>query len=107
MRQLGSTTFPAMTAAQCRAAHRRAMPRRCSTDPRLPDLIAGQDRLITRGQAIDHGLTARVIAYRLAEHIWQLVLPGVYVTTSGEVTRRQRLVAALLYAGPQSAVDAA
>jgi hypothetical protein len=81
------------------------MPRRCATDPHLPFLIAGQDYVIERHQALGHGLTARAITYRLESDQWQLLLPGVYLTHPGEASRRQRLVAALLYAGPNAAID--
>jgi hypothetical protein len=83
------------------------MPRRCETDPRLPFLIAGQDGVPHRSQALAGGLTPRAIGYRLSKHQWRLVLPDVYLTHPGDPTRRQRLVAALLYAGPKAAVDGA
>jgi hypothetical protein len=83
------------------------MPRRCATDPRLPFLISGQDYVLHRDQALGYGLTARAIAHRLGQDQWQLLLPDVYLTHSGEATRRQRLVAALLYAGPAAAIDGA
>jgi hypothetical protein len=34
------------------------------------------------------------------------MLPNVYLTHPGEPTRRQKLIAALLYAGPEAAIDA-
>ncbi len=83
------------------------MPRRCATHPLLPYVIAGQDHLIHRDEAVVCGLTPRAIADRLARGQWQLVLPDVYMTHPGEPSRRQRLVAALLYAGPQAAIDGA
>jgi hypothetical protein len=83
------------------------MPRRCETDTRLPFLIAGQDGALHRAQALAGGLTPRAIGYRLGEGQWQLLLPDVYLTHPGEASRRQRLVAALLYAGPNAAVDGA
>jgi hypothetical protein len=83
------------------------MPRRCDTDSRLPFLIAGQDGVLHREQALGCGLTPRAIGYRLGVGQWQLLLPDVYLTHPGEASRRQRLVAALLYAGPTSAIDGA
>src|SRR5437764_971370 len=37
---------------------------------------------------------------------WQRLLPGVYLTHVGNPSRRQKLIAALLYAGNDSAIDA-
>src|SRR4051794_25547457 len=82
------------------------MPRRCLVLPALDAHVAAQDGVLTREQGLAHGLTPRAIAYRLACGAWQGVLPGVYVTHSGVPTRRQRLVAALLFAGPTAAIDA-
>src|SRR4051794_37778692 len=81
------------------------MPRRCPTDDRLPALLAAQDFVIHRDQAVALGLTAGAITYRLRWEHWQVLLPDVYLTISGEASRRQMLVAALLYAGPESAID--
>ncbi|HVS67739.1 MAG TPA: hypothetical protein VHE56_04255 [Mycobacteriales bacterium] len=83
------------------------MPRRCATDPRLPGLIAAQDHLLHRDQALAAGLTPRAIGHRLQEGQWRLLLPDVYLTHPGEPSRRQLLGAALLYAGPEAAVDGA
>lgn len=83
------------------------MPRRCATDPYLTALIRGQDYVLHRDQGLAHGLTPRAIAYRLAHEQWQLLLPDVYLTHPGEPSRRQQLLAALLYAGPNAAVDGA
>jgi hypothetical protein len=52
------------------------------------------------------GLTRGAIDRRLQDRHWQRVLPSVYLSGPGAATRRQRLVAALLWAGPGSAVDA-
>jgi hypothetical protein len=81
------------------------MPRRCATSSELPGLIAGQDFVLHRGQALDHGLSARAIAHRLETNRWRAVLPEVYLTHPGTPSRRQMLVAALLFAGPESAID--
>jgi hypothetical protein len=81
------------------------MPRRCVTDHRLPGLIAHQDYVVHRDQALAAGLSAASISYRLRSGQWQLLLPDVYLTHPGEPARRQRLVAALLFAGPDSAID--
>jgi hypothetical protein len=70
-------------------------------------LIRAQDWVIHRDQALRAGLTRRAIDHRLSTGGWQVVLRGVYVTHPGEPSRRQLLIAAQLYAGPRSAIDAA
>lgn len=47
------------------------------------------------------------IDHRLRADQWRLLLPDVYLTHPGEPSRRQMLIAALLYAGPASAIDGA
>jgi hypothetical protein len=83
------------------------MPPRCDTDPRLPGLLRSQDHLLHRAQAITAGLTHDAIRHRLETRQWQAILPAVYLTAPTEPTRRQLLIAALLYAGPAGAVDGA
>jgi hypothetical protein len=83
------------------------MPRRCEIHPRFPYLLAAQDFLIHRGQALAAGFTPRAIEYRLSTGQWQQLLPGVYLVAPGEASRRQMLIAAQLWAGPASAIDAA
>ncbi len=82
------------------------VPRPCVTDPRLPGLIAAQDWVLHQDQAVAMGLTRKAVYHRVADGRWRLLLPGVYLCHPGEPTRRQRLVAALLYAGLGAAVDA-
>ncbi len=68
-------------------------------------LIARQNGLITRAQALSCGLTKQALRVRLrAEGPWQVLLPGVYAAVTGAVTTEQREIAALLYAGPRSAI---
>jgi hypothetical protein len=81
------------------------MPPRLDTNPRLPGLILTQDHVLGRMQALDVGLTTNAIEHRLKSRQWQRMLPGVYLTAPTEPSRRQMLVAALVYAGPQSAID--
>ncbi len=51
------------------------------------------------------GLTDSGVRHRLqAGGRWQVLLPGVYLTVTGEPTRLQRDMAALLYVGPSSAI---
>jgi len=66
-------------------------------------LIAHQDRVLSRTQAHDCGVTPGGIQHRTRrDGPWQRLLPGVYLTTSGVATSRQLEVGALLYAGPGS-----
>jgi hypothetical protein len=83
------------------------MPRRCRVHAHLAAVLAGQDHLVTREQALAMGITEASIQHRIRTRQWRLVLPNVYLTHAGEATQRQRLVAALLHAGPSSAIDAA
>jgi hypothetical protein len=83
------------------------MPYKCPIDPLLPALLSSQDLVIHRDQALAHGLTPRAVKYRLQTRQWQVLLPQVYLSHPGEPSRRQMLVAALLYAGPAAAIDAA
>src|SRR5271154_6764139 len=45
------------------------------------------------------GMTAAMIKFRVQSGRWRPVYPGVYATFSGELSRRARIWAALLYAG--------
>jgi hypothetical protein len=83
------------------------MPRRCETDPLLSALLIFQDHVLSRDQSLSHGVTRESIRYRLRCGKWQLLLPDVYLTHEGEPSRRQLLIAALLYAGEEAAIDGA
>jgi hypothetical protein len=68
-------------------------------------LIARQNGLITRAQALSCGLTDQALRGRIrADGPWQVLIPGVYATSTGAVTAEQKEIAALLYAGPRSAI---
>jgi hypothetical protein len=68
-------------------------------------LLAGQRSVVSRKQAALLGVTRHGLAHRLRPGgSWQRLLPGVYLTTTGEPTDAQRQVAALLYAGPDSLI---
>jgi hypothetical protein len=83
------------------------MPQRCPTDPLLSALLLFQDFVIHRDQALAHGLTPRAVKHRLATAEWRLLLPKVYIAQRAEPSRRQMLIGALLFAGPDAAIDAA
>lgn len=70
----------------------------------LRRLLDRQHGLATRRQLLDAGLTRSAVSWRLGRS-WQSVLPGVIATDRGEVTGPRRLVASLLYAGPEAALS--
>jgi len=70
----------------------------------LGRLLAGQDYVLHRDQAVAAGMSRSALRHRFATG-WRPLLPGVYLTHPGEPSRRQRLVAGLLYAGPDAAID--
>jgi hypothetical protein len=68
-------------------------------------LAASQYGVITRAEAGLCGLTPRMLEHRIRPAgPWQRLLPGVYVTQTGEPSRDQLLMAALRYAGDGSMV---
>lgn len=66
-------------------------------------LATEQAGLVTRRQCLDHGMPAAQIT-RLARIAGrgQVVLPSIYILTTGPLSRRQQLVAALLHGGPEA-----
>ena len=73
--------------------------------PRWQELALRQDRVLSRRQGLLGGLSEDAWQWRLDLGSWQAVLPGVAVTHSGPVTERQRIWAAVLYAGTGAAVS--
>lgn len=74
---------------------------------RLPtDRLAGsQFGAISRAQALECGLTPRSLHHLIRPGgRWRRILPGVYLTSTGEPGLDQRLMAALLYAGDGSII---
>ena len=67
----------------------------------LRDLCAGQRGVVTRTQLLDGGLTPAAVRWH-AGRGWRVLLPSVYLLGRDEPTADQRLVAALLWAGPRS-----
>ncbi len=74
------------------------MPRTAQFDRRaLAGLAAKQHGVIARGQALECGMTARVVDYRIrGGGPWQTLLPGVYLTHAGRPADEQREMAVLL-----------
>lgn len=65
----------------------------------LQDLLNLQHGVLSRQQALRHGVTYGAVKARVAKGIWQRVHYGVYVTFSGELTRQSLLWAGVLRAG--------
>jgi hypothetical protein len=81
------------------------MPRTLPIGPALAELRRQQDGVLSTLQLADHGWHRSAAHRRCRDGRWQWLLPGVLLTLSGTPTRRQRVIAAHLWAGPLSAVD--
>jgi len=81
------------------------MSRTIATHLELLPLLAAQDYVVSRRQAMHHGMSRGQIDDRLASRAWQVLLPAVYLVTAGSPTRRQKMIGALLWAGPDAAID--
>ena len=85
------------------------MPVTCVYDrAELAKVLHYQHGVITRLQALACGMSEKAIRHALRKpNGWRAMLPGVYLTVSGEPTTDQRDAAALLYAGPGSLLTGA
>lgn len=63
------------------------------------DLLEEQYGVVSRPQALAHGMTDEAIKSRIRGNRWQRLYSGVYATFSGDPLRQARLWAALLKAG--------
>ncbi len=70
-------------------------------DDSLSDLMERQHGLASRAQLLTCGVTRDALRWRLGR-TWQAVHPGVVATFTGNLSPRQRLIAAQLYAGPHA-----
>jgi hypothetical protein len=84
-------------------AVRTALPR-SEIPPSLAAAIVSQNDVVSRSQLNAAGIDDKAMSRRVRAGVWQRVLPGIYVVTSGALTRDQRFIAASLYAGDQSQV---
>jgi hypothetical protein len=82
------------------------VPRRSVFDQgRLSRAIDAQHEVVSRGQALSCGIPhSTITSWSRPGGKWQRLLPGVYLTVTGKPTPQQRLMAALLYAGPHSVI---
>jgi hypothetical protein len=69
-------------------------------DDLLGQLLAAQQGLILRGQALALGLTDEAIAWRVSRGFWRRIFRGLYATFPGAPSDAQRLIAAALLGGP-------
>jgi hypothetical protein len=69
------------------------------------ELLARQDGIIGRSQALEFGLSPDSMRNRVRAADWQRIQRGVYATFSGEMTREAQLWAALLRAGPAAVLS--
>jgi hypothetical protein len=75
---------------------------------RVNGILREQFGIIGRSQALDCGLSRSAIDHRVRQdERWRRLLPGIYATTSGDVTPDQRAMAALLHAGTQGVITGA
>jgi hypothetical protein len=76
-----------------------------SDDERAEWLLVSQRGVLGRAQVLSLGMTSQALRYRIRPGgPWQRLLPGVYLTATGEPTQAQREMAALLYAGQPSII---
>src|SRR5262249_50636219 len=74
----------------------------------LAATLARQYQVISRSQAVAHGMTSSALRQRLRPGgPWQRLLPGVFLAVTGTPTTEQPSGAALLYAGTGGLVTGA
>jgi len=70
--------------------------------PELATLVQAQAGLVARRQLTAHGIDWDRVDHQIAARRWVERTPRVISTTTGELTREQRLWLAVLHAGPRS-----
>lgn len=80
------------------------MPRTSSRDRLVRDVADTQLGLITAAQLTEIGVHSATTSRRALGGMWTRVLPGVHLVDGGNPSRRQRELAALLYAGSPAAL---
>lgn len=74
-------------------------------DRALAGFQVGQRGVLSRAQALQCGLTANGLQHRLRrDGPWQRLLPGIYLTVTGQPTWEQQQIAAVLHAGPDGLI---
>lgn len=71
----------------------------------LTPILLRQHNVVTGRQALAAGFTSAAVRHRVRpDGPWQVLLPGVYLTLTGQASLDQRHMAALLYGGPRSVI---
>jgi very-short-patch-repair endonuclease len=70
----------------------------------LAKLQLRQDRIVTSAQLRALGFTEDAVRWQLRKGRWQRVLPKVVATFSGVLSRKQQIIAAALFGGPQTQI---
>ena len=84
------------------------MPRRRPELGRILAALDGMERVATHAQLCELGMTKATAMRRIGpDGPWQRLLPGVVLAHRGTPTRRERLLGALAYAGPDAVVSGA
>jgi hypothetical protein len=65
--------------------------------PELADMLARQQHILSRIQALATGFDSRDIRLALDTGRWRVLLPNVYTTRPGDLTAEQKRIAAGLY----------
>lgn len=80
------------------------VPRRSSySDETVNALIAAHERVVTHAELVAVGVPKSTIVTRIGPGgAWQRILPGVVLCHAGTATHRERLLAAVKYAGSQA-----
>ena len=78
------------------------MPRSQPDHHAWDQLVASQDAVVTRAQAVASGWTDGQVTRHLASGRWRRLHHGVFVTHTGPLVWSARLWAALLHAGPDA-----
>jgi len=73
--------------------------------PAWQELLATQSHVVSRSQAVEHGLAEAAIDNRLRAGPWRAIHRSVYATFTGELSRDALLWAAVLRAGPGAALS--
>ena len=82
------------------------MPRlTAASTPAFRELVGTQAGVVSRGQALKHGMTGSQIKAMVSARRWDRHLPGVYVTFTGPLPPQTLVWGALLYAGEGATVS--
>jgi hypothetical protein len=82
------------------------MPRVHQPSPQLRATLVQQHGVLTLDQLMRDGFSRRAADSRVERRRWRRLLPGVFLTAPAAPTRRQLLVAAHIWAGGDTAIDA-